>query len=673
MLQAKKESPMPIKFLLAFLIFLLSSFPLNAALKYGNFEGEAIDLAPPSAVLQNAQIKYDKGAYSNSMYGRYILGFKDARKASGDYKSVEFSAEVFNARSKMAKSQCTPDVYNGDMSRCALEYSMIYQATNYFEPNKIKLVQERKFLQTNIAKSEYKLFRKPTKNKAFGSYHTLEYIDLQSSSSYCHYNYLVHAGNVFIRATVTSKRDCNFDEEQQAAHRIVAEMLERLPRSGEAELPVVYKNEEVQEPQNLSDFAVETAPSSALGGKGQSAIIPASSSLGAKIFAKGAAPDKPVTFEIVSGKGGVLRAGLSSGLKVSVKADKNGAAEAKFFYVGDGGVKSPLDYEVRASFANRKESVKINVGLGLAFSRIIAVKADALDTNAFTLAVKSDFYPKLNVANYLQNAYDSGIWEGKKVGVKLRLTWVNMPSFAQPDEAFYGFTKIITAADGQTLLTVVDGSPQYYLTKYAYPAVVMKSEGKHVYRVNGGIILVDKNDKELGFIGEGMKQSDALVVVSKDTPEHWLTSLACSLEAADETQYLMLESAKMLPGGGAVEALTTASSLMCKFGKADYESLIYDMGAIIGGKYLDHLSSPDIFNKLTTKQRSAVKAAKNSYDALDEYKKEDERKRVLAESAAQRSESSESGKGVKDSLKKNVDDLKKSFEDLGNSFKGIFK
>ena len=192
-----------------------------------------------------------------------------------------------------------------------------------------------------------------------------------------------------------------------------------------------------------------------------------------------------------------------------------------------------------------------------------------------------------------------------------------------------------------------------------------------------------------------MQQGQALALVSRDTPEHWLTSLVCSLEAQDEVQYALLETAKMLPGGDVVDALTSATGLMCKFGTGEYESLFYDLGTIVGGKYLDHLNQPEVLTKLTPKQQSAAKLAKKAYDKLDEHKKGEERDKWIGAAAERFRNSRTEQPAAKqppppaptpapnpapaptpaqpgNDLKKNVEDLQKSFEELGKTFKGIF-
>ncbi len=224
------------------------------------------------------------------------------------------------------------------------------------------------------------------------------------------------------------------------------------------------------------------------------------------------------------------------------------------------------------------------------------------------------------------------------------------------------------------------GEPQYYLTNYPYPAVVMQSDGRHAYKIDGELVLLNAAGLSVGTLEEALQQTDALAIVARDTPEHWLTSLACSLEVSSTEQYVMLETAKMLPvGGTAVELLTSATGLMCKFGQAEYESLFYDIGTILGGKYLDHLMEPEVFDKLTPKQQTAVKLAKKAYDDLDEYKANQEREKWLkrpvktGEPANEPPQNAEVPKDLKDLGKSIEKNIGKSVKDLRDTFKGIFK
>ncbi len=537
------------------------------------------------------------------------------------------------------------------------------------------------------------------------------YSDIALHNYYSHDKSLIdqqfygHYGNVAVRVEV-KMTDGSVDA-ATIGHAALSKLSGKVVSQAVADEAPAAKEEAVVVPKDAG-LVVEATPSLMETNSERTALIPASEFLPAKVTAK-TAPGAEVTFEIVSGKTAELRAGSSKGTRVSVKADSKGMAETLFFYTGDN-IKAPLTYELRISTPGHKETVKVLVGLGLAFDRIVAVKADRLDTHVFTLSVRSRFHPKLDLANYLLRAHQSGLWGDRRIGIKLKTTWLNPPAGMLPEPSFQGTTKVVTDKKYGNVLAVASGEPQYYQTSFAYPAVVMQSDGKHSYRVNGGIVLLDANDKEAGFIREGMAQGQALAIVARDTPEHWLTSLVCSLEAQDEVQYLMLETAKMLPGGDVVDALTTATGLMCKFGQGEYESLFYDLGTVVGGKYLDHLNEPDVLKKLTPKQQEAAKLAKKAYDDLDEYKQREERDKWLGEAGKRLRESkaspppekplpppaesvsTNSGSGstpattpaptgstddslkkTGDELKKSVEDLQKSFEDLGNTFKGIFK
>lgn len=540
------------------------------------------------------------------------------------------------------------------------------------------------------------------------------YSDIALHNYYSHDKSLIdqqfygHYGNVAVKVEV-KMTDGSVDA-AAIGHAALSKLSGKsTPQAVVDEAPAA--KEEVVVPPKDAELVVEATPSLLEVGSERTALIPASEFLPAKVTAK-TAPGAEVTFEIVSGKAAELRAGGSKGTRVSVKADSKGGAETLFFYTGDNIKKAPLQYEVRITTPGHKETVKVLVGLGLAFDRIVAVKTDQLNTYAFTLSLKSRVHPKFILDNYLYRAHQSGLWGDCRLGIKLRTTWINPPAGMVPEPSFQGTTRIIRDRKYANVLTVGSGEPQYYQTGIAYPAVVMQSDGKHVYRVNGGLVLLDANDKETGFIREGMEQGQALAIVARDTPEHWLTSLACSLEAQDEVQYLMLETAKMLPGGDVVDALTTATGLMCKFGQGEYESLFYDLGTVVGGKYLDHLNEPDVLKKLTSKQQEAAKLAKKAYDDLDEYKQRQEREKWLGaagerlreskaslppekplppaspaeepgssagKSSGQQSASSsasstdDSLKKTGEELKKSVEDLQKSFEEMGNTFKGIFK
>ena len=516
--------------------------------------------------------------------------------------------------------------------------------------------------------------------KMIGNYHYLAFMKKRAvppEDWYELHSYL-HAGNVHVLIVARCKNGLL----DSLPDRLINEIIAKLPKTGQAEIPVVAQEaEEKALPVENPDLMVEAYPAPSSAQIGRTAYIPASIRLPAKLVAKTKSGTVTI-FEIVSGKQAQLQSGTSKGTRLTVKADSSGVSEVLFFYTGSN-IKAPLAYEVRISTPGRRETVTVNVGLGLAFDRIKAVKGDVLDTHAFTLGVKSLFYPKLNIGQYLLSANESGIWEDRQIGIKLRTTWVNAPEGAPPDQSFIGTTKIVTTPVGESVLVVGKnealGEPQYYLGSNFYPAVVMKSDGKHAYQINGGIVLLDQNDAFSEFISENMQQGQALALVSRDTPEHWLTSLVCSLEAQDEVQYAMLETAKMLPGGDVVDALTSATGLMCKFGKGEYESLFYDLGTIVGGKYLDHLNEPTVFQKLTPRQQSAAKSAKKAYDKLDAHKQEEERKKWIGVAADRLKNSAEQQPAAPapdqtgNGLEKNVEDLQKSLKDMEKTFKGIFK
>ena len=552
-------------------------------------------------------------------------------------------------------------------------------------------------IRNNVKREELGLVSKgPTRYdrshvmpKMIGNYHYFAFMKKRAvpPEDWYEFHSYLHAGNVHAKIEVRTRNGLL----DPLPERLVNEIIARLPRTGQAEMPEAsVEIKENEKPAEIPQLVVEAYPAPSAAEVGRTAYLPASTKLPARLAAK-TKPGTTLTFEIVSGKQALLQAGTGKGTRLTVKADGSGMAQALFFYTGPN-IRAPLAYEVRVSAPGQRETVTVNVGLGLAFERIQAVKGDVLDTHAFTLGVRSRFYPKLNIGQYLYSAHESGIWGERRIGVTLRTSWVNAPDGAPSDLSFAGTTRIVPTPDGESILVVgwneAPGMPQYYLGSNLYPAVVMKSDGRHAYRINGGIVLLDKSDAFSEFIGEGMQQGQALAIVSRDTPEHWLTSLACSLEAQDEVQYVMLETAKMLPGGGVVDALTSATGLMCKFGKGEYESLFYDLGTIMGGKYLDHLNEPEVLQKLTPRQQSAAKLAKETYDKLDEHKQGEERDKWIGAAGERFRNSREEEPAAKqppppapapapteqgNDLKKSVDDMKKAFKELGDTFKGLFQ
>jgi len=492
-----------------------------------------------------------------------------------------------------------------------------------------------------------------------------------------------HYGNVWFEV------DAPYNDGTVDVAAIGQSVLARFSGKPLTEAPAEVADKPEAAPPEAGDSGLEASalPTAQAGPASRHAYLPASKQLPAKVSAKARA-GTAVTFAIVSGRDAILQAGGSKGQALTLKAGREGVAEVLFYYTGEN-VASQLEYEVRVSTPGNRDSVTVHVGLGFAFERVQAVKADQRDTHAFTLSVRSRFYPKLSLGRYFAAAHDSGIWGRQRVGVYLKAQWVNAPEGAPPDEAFFGTARIAPTPLGESVLTVgrneAPGKPQYYQTSYMYPAVVMKSDGRHAYQINAGIALLDAQEAKIDYIEEGMLQEQALVIVARDSPEHWMTSLACSLEATSAEQYLMLETAKNLPvGGTAVGLLTSATGLMCKFGKAEYESLLYDLGTILGGKYLDHLMEPGVFRKLTPRQRTAARVARQSYDRLDDYKKGQERDKWLSNPAA--SSRSQSGDGAPASkptqtegkireqgLDGDLKELQKSADDLKNLFDNILK
>lgn len=378
-----------------------------------------------------------------------------------------------------------------------------------------------------------------------------------------------------------------------------------------------------------SRSAVEVYPYQGLSPSEQG-LIPASDLLPAKIVYKGGTPNSEVTFSLQGGTRGELRSGKISGKLITVTSDAAGSAETYYYYKGESkSLTAPLKDDIRVTADGETKTAQIHIGLGLAFDKIKAVLGQTYENNtyAFTLSVKSTFHPDLNIAAYLFNAEQSKAWGDKKLGIKLFSEWVNRPADAEHDEYYKGTANITASQERDSILTA-NHTPWYTPpgAKFFYPAVVMKTPGRHAYRVNGQIAVLNRGGGDLiAYLDEKMVKSDTLLILSKEDPERWYQSLACSLNATTTTQWFMLEAVKMIPVyGDAVDQLTAVTSLVCGLLKEDYEKSIIDLASWLGGKYIDNLMEPEVFNKLTQKQQDAVIVAKTSYFGTDMYKKKGE-------------------------------------------------
>jgi hypothetical protein len=272
-------------------------------------------------------------------------------------------------------------------------------------------------------------------------------------------------------------------------------------------------------------------------------------------------------------------------------------------------------------------TAEVVVGLGLAFDRLRAVQGQTHenDTHAFTLTVKSEFHPDLDLFTWLFNAEQADVWPDARVGMRLAASWVNAPAGAESDLAFTGTVFLAAGGDRQVVLTATDDRPWYGApggTDY-YPAVILRSGGAHAYRVAATAAVLGRHGSFLDHVGERMTRASSLVVLSREDPEAWYQSLACSLNATNETQYLMLEAAKLVPVYGAIaDKATTVSGLVCGLLKEEYEKSLMDLANWLGAQYLDNLTEPAVFDKLTLRQQDAVLAAKAvTTGGTDNYKR----------------------------------------------------
>lgn len=511
----------------------------------------------------------------------------------------------------------------------------------------IKADKNRSYCQINIDPEEGSDFRmkrggEKMKKKEFGinldamfnyvnsllkgSFHDAE-SKWETPKEYRHFYYAA-AGNMYIKVEVYAHKTA--PDAAPNARSIANEILKKLPRSQIVDIPT----------------SLEVYPKLApLAKANDHGLIPASSLLPAKIVYKVGKPNVQVNYSLLVTSPGELRAENKSGKSISVNTDSNGDAVAWYYYTDQKSVNASVETQIVVEADGKSHKAYVSVGLGLAFDQLSEVPEQVYEyaaekPYAFALSVKSRFFPNLNLAQYVYEAHESQVWGTKRLGVQLETVWVNKPDGARSDESYLGSTNIqAVSAGGRTNVLIANVHPMQYYTKNAYPGVLLKSQGTHIYKVIGQIAVLDGSNPDKPMISEmneKMANTEVLIPLSVEYPERWYKSIACSLSSVDNDQWwFWLEAAKLIPTYGLIaDAPTAASQFLCGMLNGDYEKSILDLASWLGGQYIDNLMEADIFNKLTKQKQDAVLAAKTAYFGTDMYKKNTELEQLRANQKA---------------------------------------
>jgi len=437
--------------------------------------------------------------------------------------------------------------------------------------------------------------------------------------------YYAAAGNVYVKVEVYAHK--TGPDKAPDARKIANDILRKLPQDKPFDGPT---NVEVYPKFNPLADANERG------------LIPASDLLPAKIVYKTGKANTQAKFSLMMNSPGELRSDDGQkGKVITVTTDAKGDAVAWYHYTDTKELKAPLEVQVVAEVGDKSRKAFVNVGLGLAFDQLNEVPEQVYIYSpekpyAFALSVKSLFFPQLNLVQYIYEAHESKIWGTKQIGVQLVCTWVNKPDGAPADEFYVGTTSILSTYQGNnTNFLSANRHPMQYYTKFSYPAVVLKSQGTHIYQVAGEIAVLDGSQTErprISYMRETMARTDALIPLSADVPETWFKSFACCLASVDsEQKWFLLEAVKLIPTYGMLaDVPATASSFVCGILNGDYEKSILDLASWLGGQYIDNLMEAEVFNKLNKTKQDAVLAAKASYIGTDTYKKKTELEQIRA-------------------------------------------
>ncbi len=455
-----------------------------------------------------------------------------------------------------------------------------------------------------------------------GSFHDAE-AKWVFSKEYRHFYYAA-AGNVYVKVEVYAHNTA--PEESPDARKIADEILRKLPQEKAFDVETKF---EVYPKLNPTADANEYG------------LIPASSQLPAKVVYKVGKPNVTVTFSTLVTSTGELRTESQQGKSITITSDSKGEAVVWYYYTDTKVLKEPAEITIVADVEGKSKKAFVKVGLGLAFDQLKEIPEQVYEYSpekpyAFAISVKSLFFPKLNLPLYIREAHDSKIWGTKMIGVQLVSTWINKPDGAVGDDFYVGSAMIESTYSGDNSnVLVANKQPWQYYSKLSYPAVTLKSEGTHIYKVNGEIAVLDGSSPDkryISYMSENMSNTPAIIALSVEYPERWYKSMACALASVDSQQkWFVLEAVKLIPTYGMIaDVSTTASQFVCGILNGDYEKSIIDLASWLGGQYIDNLMEPEVFNLLDKTKQDAVLAAKTAYFGTDMYKKNSELEQIRA-------------------------------------------
>jgi len=448
-----------------------------------------------------------------------------------------------------------------------------------------------------------------------GSFHDAE-AKWDMGNEFRHFYYAA-AGNVVVKVEVYAHKTP--PDKSPDARAIANSILSKLPHN-----------------QNISEVKLEVYPKIVYtNDPNEYGLIPASPLLPAKIIFKTGKPNTNVNFALMVNGTGELRANNQTGKVLDVTTDAKGEATVWYHYTDTKVLTAPVEVQVVAEVEGKSRKAHITVGLGLAFEKISAIPEQVYIYSpekpyAFALSVKSVFFPKLNLVNYLNAADESKIWGGKMVGVELTCDWVNRPEGAPTDLTFSGTAHIAsTRISNSSNVLVANDQPWQFYTDISYPACVLKSEGTHIYKITGKLCVMQGDAPKmplLGLMNEEQFKPEAIIPLSSDYPERWYKSVICSLSSVNSEQaWFVLEAVKLIPTYGMIaDASTATSSFLCGIMNGDYQKSLLDLASWLGGQYLENLTESSVFNTLTKRDQDAVMAAKLAYFAIDQGKKKGE-------------------------------------------------
>lgn len=378
----------------------------------------------------------------------------------------------------------------------------------------------------------------------------------------------------------------------------------------------------------------------------KTAVLPATHELPAEIYFTGT-PGEIVEININNNQKGKLVAAEKSGSAIQVRTDANGKAECQFYYTGKDKLVSPLPIDVICRQGEHVERGLIKVGLGLRVEKIkniLGSKSEYSKETPYPLAIiwKSTFYPNMNIGVYLSEAAKLPGWNNRTIGATIQSTWLNQSKEQKPDSGYNGIGRFTYTINNVNLVFPED-FPAYEIDKKKYPAIILRSEGQHMYEITCKPAIIPAEfgaaslKNAIPIPGENYGQQSSIAALSTQYSDSWwqvFEDLICAYNNTNYKQDAALSLIKLIPVyGNMADRFVSVSKIVCNFATGDYGNAFFDLFTMWSGDYIDKIADDDFIKTLTPREQKLAGFAKEFKELVDRSKDAGDRAEINQKAA----------------------------------------